>query len=101
MPMTGFHSVIESPESVKRVIPPTTTIRNIVAQQMNSQAATGARPPPTARSNLAPLRAAAAVDIDKRDPRQYRYTDVRQVRAPPRAGKCGGCPRRRFSRGVA
>ncbi len=26
MPVTGFHSVIESPEPVSRVVPPSTTI---------------------------------------------------------------------------
>ena len=41
--MTGFHSVIDRPESVSRVIPPTTTIRNINAQQPNSHAATARR----------------------------------------------------------
>src|SRR5437016_4068721 len=48
MPITGFHSVIDRPDSVSRVIPPTTTIRKINPQQRNSQAATGARPSPSA-----------------------------------------------------
>ncbi len=38
--MTGFHSVIDRPERVSRVIPPTTTIAKISAQQANSHAAT-------------------------------------------------------------
>ena len=43
MPMTGFHSVIDRPERVSRVMPPTTTIRKIKPQQKNSHAATGRR----------------------------------------------------------
>src|SRR5271169_1316891 len=39
-PMTGFHSVIDRPERVSRVIPPTITIAKIRAQQANSHAAT-------------------------------------------------------------
>ena len=39
-PMIGFHSVIDSPEPVRRVTPPTTTIANTRAAQMNSQMAT-------------------------------------------------------------
>ena len=35
----GCHSVIDSPECVSRVTPPTTTIANTSAQQINSQAA--------------------------------------------------------------
>jgi hypothetical protein len=31
MPTIGFHSVIDKPESVRRVAPPTTTIRNTIA----------------------------------------------------------------------
>jgi hypothetical protein len=42
--MTGFHSVIDRPERVSRVMPPTTTIRKIKPQQKNSHAATGQRP---------------------------------------------------------
>ena len=38
--MTGCHSVIDRPERVSRVIPPTTTIAKISAQQANSHAAT-------------------------------------------------------------
>ena len=37
----GFHSTIERPESVSRVTPPTTTMANTKAQQINSQIATG------------------------------------------------------------
>jgi hypothetical protein len=39
--MTGFHSVIDRPESVSRVTPPTTTIRKINPQQRKSHTATG------------------------------------------------------------
>src|SRR5207244_10673460 len=42
-PKTGFHSVIDRPERVSRVMPPITTITRISAQQTTSQAATAAR----------------------------------------------------------
>ena len=38
-PLTGFHSVIDSPDSVSRVIPPTTTIATISPATANSQRA--------------------------------------------------------------
>src|SRR5215470_10162582 len=41
MPMTGFHSVIDSPDNVSRVTPPTTTIRKINPQQRKSHTAIG------------------------------------------------------------
>jgi hypothetical protein len=39
VPVTGFHSVIESPDSVSRVIPPTIRIRHTIAATANSQRA--------------------------------------------------------------
>lgn len=39
-PMIGFHSVIDSPEPVRRVMPPTTTMAKTRAAQTNSQMAT-------------------------------------------------------------
>jgi len=39
VPTSGCHSTIESPESVSRVTPPTTTMANTRAQQPNNQAA--------------------------------------------------------------
>ncbi len=44
MPTTGFHSVIDRPERVSRVIPPITTNSKISVQQPNSQEATGPIP---------------------------------------------------------
>ena len=41
MPATGFHSVIDRPESVKRVAPPTSTIAAIIAATTYSQLITG------------------------------------------------------------
>lgn len=38
--MIGFHSVIDSPEPVRRVMPPTTTMAKTRAAQTNSQMAT-------------------------------------------------------------
>src|SRR5262249_21371131 len=40
-PITGRHSVIDSPLQVSRVMPPITTIAKIIAQQTSSQTATG------------------------------------------------------------
>ena len=40
-PMIGFHSVIDRPEPVRRVIPPTTTMANTRTATQNSQIATG------------------------------------------------------------
>ncbi len=41
MPKIGFHSTMESPESVRRVTPPTTTIANTRTQQTSNQIAMG------------------------------------------------------------
>src|ERR1700722_19759679 len=43
MPVTGCHSVIDSPDQVSRVMPPITTIAKIIAQHTSSQIATGRR----------------------------------------------------------
>ena len=43
MPEIGFHCVIERPDSVNRVAPPTTTIRNTSPARIQSQAATARR----------------------------------------------------------
>src|SRR5690349_4392178 len=40
-PVTGCHSVMERPDSVRRVMPPITTIKNIMAQQARSHQAIG------------------------------------------------------------
>ncbi|MFC6911464.1 hypothetical protein ACFQGS_21975 [Novosphingobium lubricantis] len=37
MPVTGFHSVIETPDSVRRVIPPTTTMAATISATTASQ----------------------------------------------------------------
>src|SRR6266404_4085276 len=55
-PRTGFHSVIDKPERVSRVMPPITTIKKISAQQTNSHAAIAPRLPavaPSARLRMA------------------------------------------------
>lgn len=39
MPLTTFHSVIDSPLSVRRVTPPTTTIITTIAATISSQRA--------------------------------------------------------------
>src|SRR5215472_8715954 len=44
-PTTGCHSVIDKPDRVSRVMPPTTTIRKISAQQKNSHTAMVSRRP--------------------------------------------------------
>ena len=65
MPMTGFHSVIDRPERVSRVMPPTTTIRKINPQQRNSHAATGRRPTSAAALGATPEFAVPAAEIGK------------------------------------
>src|SRR5262252_6801156 len=62
-PITGFHSVIDRPESVSRVIPPTTTIRKIIAQQAKSHAATGPSFFSVAALGAIPDRARVAAEI--------------------------------------
>ena len=42
MPMIGFHSVIDRPEPVRRVAPPTLTSRKTSAATVSSQTRTGA-----------------------------------------------------------
>ncbi len=37
--MIGFHSTMDSPDSVSRVTPPSTTMINTITQQMNNQSA--------------------------------------------------------------
>ena len=54
MPIIGFHSVIDRPERVSRVMPPTTTIRKINPQQQKSHAATGRRPASAAALGATP-----------------------------------------------
>src|SRR5216683_1183474 len=41
MPVTGCHSVIDTPDSVNRVMPPSTTMTKIIAQHTSSHTATG------------------------------------------------------------
>src|SRR6187551_1540285 len=40
-PVTGFHSTIESPDSVSRVAPPTTNVSTIIAADTSSHSRTG------------------------------------------------------------
>src|SRR6476660_4029029 len=41
IPVTGFHSTIESPYSVSRVAPPTINVSNIIAAEISSHSRTG------------------------------------------------------------
>src|SRR5262245_50420336 len=41
MPVTGFHSTMESPDSVSRVAPPTISVSNIIAADTSSHSRTG------------------------------------------------------------
>src|SRR6188472_1102873 len=70
MPMTGFHSVIDRPDDVSRVMPPTTTIRTINPQQRNSQAATGPRSWSAAAFAVALELTMLVAEPAKRDPRK-------------------------------
>src|SRR6516165_10673882 len=64
MPVTGFHSVIDKPERESRVMPPTTTIRAIIAQQTKSHAATGPSPSFSAAALRTPERTVVGVEMD-------------------------------------
>src|SRR5215470_9199279 len=66
-PTTGFHSVIESPDNVSRVTPPTTTIKKINPQQRKSHAATEPRP-----SSAAALGAAVELTMPAAEPAKTR-----------------------------
>src|SRR6266851_7865916 len=87
-PMTGFHSVIARPERVSRVMPPTTTIRAIIAQQRKSHAATGPSVFFSCAPFAAPERAVVAVVIDKA--RSFEIPISGKVRPPLGGDKCGG-----------
>ena len=52
-PTSGCHSTMESPEWVRRVAPPTTTMAKTRAQQASSQAATGSRLPGASEAGAA------------------------------------------------
>jgi hypothetical protein len=65
MPMTGFHSVIDRPDSVSRVMPPTTTIRKINPQQQKSHTATGRSPTSAAALGATPEFAVLTAEIGK------------------------------------
>src|SRR6516162_3791438 len=98
-PITGSHWVIDRPERVSRVIPPTTTIRKIRAQQTNSQTATAAHPLPSlprmrervtvgGSASLATVaRAVASVMSKSRSPET---TDSNKVTPLSEADKLGG-----------
>src|SRR5882762_635061 len=90
MPITGFHSVIDRPERVSRVMPPTTTIRAINAQQTKSQAATGLCVCFSCALIAAPERAVVAVVIDKA--RSFEIPTSGKVRPPLGGDKCRGHP---------
>src|SRR5712672_1553917 len=87
MPITGFHSVIDRPERVSRVMPPTTTIRAIIAQQTKSHAATDPSLLFACALIAAPERAVVAVVTDKA--RSFEIPISGKVR-PPLGGDKGG-----------
>ncbi len=88
--ITGCHSVIDRPESVSRVIPPTTTI----ARSARSRQIASRRPPP---AGLLPRprrrRRIAPKSSRKTPPHSHDSTAAAgKVRAAGRRGKCGeGC----------
>src|SRR5712691_10013054 len=67
MPDTGCHSVIERPDSVSRVTPPSTTMTRIIAAQARSQAA-------MLRSSL--VGALREVRVDKAAPLPLRWREA-------------------------
>src|SRR5882672_5572688 len=85
MPDTGCHSVIERPDSVSLVTPPSTTMTKIIAAQARSQAAMLR----SARVAAAALGAMREVRMDKaaRLRFQRREAEGRKLRAGRRLGK--------------
>src|SRR6516164_594319 len=83
-PPTGFHSVIDSPERVSRVTPPTTTIRKIRPQQINNQ--TAMAPSPSLVATF-PLVGEAVADMVRA--RSSAKAASGKVRLPPRNDNCG------------
>ena len=90
-PVTGFHSVIDRPDSVSRVAPPTTTIRNTSAATLQSQCATAPPRPRTWAAAIWPREEDEEWDI--RDPGWAREGEARRVDVRPRRqikrGHCG------------
>ena len=74
--MTGFHSVIDKPERVSRVIPPTTTIAKISAQQANSHAATA----PCRVLSVAVIAAPGRLAIVEKDTQHSHKNDRQRAR---------------------
>src|SRR5215467_4368000 len=79
MPITGCHSVIDRPDSVRRVMPPTTTIRKIITQQTKSHAATGPVCLSFAVLGAVPDRAFVAVETDNAHPLKFAYCAQRKI----------------------
>src|SRR5437899_901045 len=91
VPTIGCHSVIDSPECVKRVMPPTTTIAKTSAQHISNQPATTralclASPAlartrsakgPDADGAMFTLRIVPSVHVSLRDARVRRFTAKR------------------------
>src|SRR5271167_4857243 len=90
MPMTGFHSVIDRPDKVSRVMPPTTTIRKISPQQIKSHVTTA----PCRVLSVAVFAASGRLAIVEKDTLRSRENDRLRgkVRAARRRGKCGERP---------
>src|SRR6516162_2748876 len=82
-PTTGFHSVIDSPERVSRVTPPTTTIKKIRPQQINNQ--TAITPSPSLVATF-PLVGDAVADMVRA--RSSTKSASGKVRPPPRNDNC-------------
>src|SRR5437588_9251543 len=97
MPMTGFHSVIDRPERVSRVKPPTTTIRKINPQQKKSHAATGRSPSFLAAPGVNFEFAVPAIALAKAQPRTTLTSQRECTSLQPQEGKGAGRVRAAYS----
>src|SRR6476469_2481147 len=89
IPVTGFHSTIESPDSVSRVAPPTINVSNIIAADTSSHSRTGRKRTLDAviGSCIVLLAGDGADHIVRSDALQLRDKAARHVDAYPQIGR--------------
>src|SRR5690242_9114505 len=88
-PATGFHSTIESPDSVSRVAPPTISVSNIIVADKSSHSRTGRKRTPDALigSCIVLLAEDGADHIDRGVALQMRARTASYVDAHPQIGR--------------
>src|SRR5215510_15035876 len=88
-PVTGFHSTIESPDSVSLVAPPTINVSNIIAADTSSHSRTGRKRRLDALigSCIVMLAGDGADHIVRGDALQLRDKTARYVHPRPKIGR--------------